>query len=97
MRADRFCWYSIVNFPCIYLGVSLYFGTNVSIVKDKVLEKAKELEQVHAKNFNRGDKKVSLIDFSTWVTSYGFNMRETYKFGPVDQLGGMGVIVFVKK
>ncbi len=76
-------------------GIS--FGTNVSIVKDKVLEKAKELEQVHAKNFNRGDKKVSLIDFSTWVTSYGFNMRETYKFGPVDQLGGMGVIVFVKK
>ena len=47
-------------------------------------------------NFNRGDYKVSIEKFVAEAVEHGFILSETYKFGPVDQLGGMGVLVFKK-
>jgi SAM-dependent methyltransferase len=47
-------------------------------------------------NFNRGDYKVSLEKFVDEVDACKFILSETYKIGPVDQLGGMGVLVFKK-
>lgn len=50
-------------------------------------------------NFNRGDYKVSIPKFERELEEYGFVIknRERYTIGPVDQLGGMGVLVFKKK
>lgn len=50
-----------------------------------------------AQNFNRGDLKVSLNVFLEEASLYGFKSQDIYKIGPVDQLGGMGVIVFKKQ
>jgi SAM-dependent methyltransferase len=48
-------------------------------------------------SFNRGDRKVSINVFSEEASLYGFKLDEIYRIGPVDQLGGMGVLVFHKE
>ncbi len=48
------------------------------------------------KNFNRGDLKISIPKFIPEVTKHGFVLTERYEIGPVQQLGGMGVLVFRK-
>ncbi len=48
------------------------------------------------KNFNRGDFKISIPKFIPEVIKHGFVLTERYKIGPVEQLGGMGVLVFRK-
>jgi SAM-dependent methyltransferase len=53
-------------------------------------------DQNEAPSFNRGDYKVSVEKFTEEVCSYDFVVDQEYNFGPVDQLGGMGVIVFRK-
>jgi SAM-dependent methyltransferase len=47
-------------------------------------------------NFNRGDYKVSTNVFAEELSLYGFKLKEKYEIGPVKQLGGMGVLVFIK-
>jgi 2-polyprenyl-3-methyl-5-hydroxy-6-metoxy-1,4-benzoquinol methylase len=48
-------------------------------------------------NFNRGDYKVSPNVFTEELSLYGFVLEEKYEIGPVKQLGGMGVLVFMKR
>jgi SAM-dependent methyltransferase len=56
-----------------------------------------ELEEVSSnQSFNRGDYKVSINVFEKELLPYGFVLTERYKIGPVEQLGGMGVLVFKK-
>lgn len=55
------------------------------------------LVDVSTENFNRGDFKTSISRFVSEVQPYGFVLRDTFKIGPVDELGGMGVLVFCKK
>lgn len=47
-------------------------------------------------SFNRGDYKVSTNVFSEEASLHGLKLNEIYKIGPVDYLGGMGVLVFTK-
>ena len=50
-----------------------------------------------SENFNRGDLKVSIQRFINELADYGFSVRGfVKKIGPVDELGGMAVIVFEK-
>lgn len=48
-------------------------------------------------NFNRGDYKTSINVFSEEASLYGFQLQKKYEIGPVQYLGGMGVLIFVKK
>lgn len=48
------------------------------------------------KNFNRGNFKTSIPKFIPEVIKHGFVLTERYEIGPVQQLGGMGVLVFKK-
>lgn len=54
------------------------------------------IDQNEVSNFNRGDYKTSVEKFTEEVCGYDFVPDQVYKIGPVDQLGGMGVIVFKK-
>jgi SAM-dependent methyltransferase len=65
-------------------------------IEKVIKEKIEHLTENNSNNFNRGDHKVSIDKFVAEVTGCGFKLEETYKFGPVDQLGGMGVLVFRK-
>lgn len=68
-----------------------------TILIDQIKETTHDLvESDSEENFNRGDYKVSLDKFVDEIDAYRFILSETYKFGPVDQLGGMGVLVFKK-
>jgi len=49
------------------------------------------------KSFNRGDYKVSVDKFEKKVALCGFRLNRKYLIGPVDVLGGMGVLVFEKE
>ncbi|MFA5934188.1 MAG: class I SAM-dependent methyltransferase [Candidatus Paceibacterota bacterium] len=46
---------------------------------------------------NRGDYKTSVKKFTDELQQYGFVLEEKYEIGPVEQLGGMGVLVFMKR
>jgi len=48
-------------------------------------------------NFNRGAYKISPNVFIEELSLYGFVLEEKYEIGPVKQLGGMGVLVFMKR
>ena len=50
-----------------------------------------------ALSFNRGDLKVSTSKFKKEMEYEGFVLEEMYQMGPVDQLGGMAVMVFMKR
>ena len=47
-------------------------------------------------SFNRGDFKISVEKFINEMKDNSFELVNTYKFGPVDELGGMGVLTFRK-
>lgn len=49
-----------------------------------------------SENFNRGDYKVSINVFTEELSLYNFKLEKKYEIGPVNQLGGMGVLVFKK-
>lgn len=53
-------------------------------------------DEFPTESFNRGDYKTSIPLFVEEMERYGFLPKETRKIGPVDQLGGMGVLVFMK-
>lgn len=55
------------------------------------------LIDVDTTNFNRGDFKVSTTKFIQEAAQYGFKLEEKYEVGPVQYLGGMGVLLFMKK
>ena len=57
----------------------------------------KVIAELNSANFNRGDYKVSIKDFVREVENYNFTLEEKYEIGPVDFLGGMGVLVFMKR
>lgn len=63
---------------------------------EKLRHNCKSLSETKTENFNRGDYKVSIPVFVQEAEQYGFKLDEMYKIGPVDQLGGMGVLVFTK-
>lgn len=50
-----------------------------------------------AKSFNRGDLKVSTRIFTEELMDHGFALKAKYEIGPVEQLGGMAVMVFKKR
>lgn len=60
-------------------------------------EKTKSIASQNSTNFNRGDLKVSTEKFTNELKNYGFALEEKYEIGPVDVLGGMGVLVFMKR
>lgn len=64
---------------------------------ENVRELAEKLaDEFPTENFNRGDYKTSIPLFIEEMERYGFLPHKTYKIGPVDELGGMGVLVFAK-
>ncbi|MCF7831455.1 MAG: class I SAM-dependent methyltransferase [Candidatus Pacebacteria bacterium] len=50
-----------------------------------------------AESPTRDSYRISIPVFIKEAKYYGFKLSETYKIGPVDQLGGMGVLVFQKR
>ncbi len=84
------------NLPKIEPGFKSHLR-NVNYVMNKVNEKSKLLKKENIENFNRGDLKVSMKHFINEIEHGGFVLKEKYGFGPVQELGGMGVLVFVKK
>lgn len=62
-----------------------------------VREEAEKLADLQPSNsFNRGDYKVSVDTLVEEMMLYGFVCKDRYEMGPVQQLGGMGVLVFTK-
>jgi 2-polyprenyl-3-methyl-5-hydroxy-6-metoxy-1,4-benzoquinol methylase len=59
-------------------------STNISRVKD-------------IESFNRGDLKVSINVFRKEMEMRGFTTSHVFKFGPVDELGGMAILIINKK
>lgn len=94
-------------FECIYefsqkINTEFYtrgvFGEFSKLIDlmEKNVQRLIETGEKDITSFNRGDYKVSIEKFVAEITEYGFILSEAYKFGPVDQLGGMGVLVFKK-
>lgn len=57
----------------------------------------KAISLLNSSNFNRGDYKTSTEKFADELQKYNFVLEEKYEIGPVDVLGGMGVLVFMKR
>jgi len=77
-----------------FVPVANYFTEKwISLLK----EKCSELATGDVPSFNRGDYKVSLNVFIKELSLYGFVLEQKYEIGPVEQLGGMGVLVFMKR
>lgn len=85
------------------INKTFYTGHRV-FMKDSTLklidhirrETSKIVTQNQSENFNRGDLKISTEKFISELESFDFKMKETFRFGPVEELGGMAVIVFTK-
>lgn len=95
-------------FECIYefsqkINTEFYtrgvFGEFSKLIDlmEKNVQRLIETGEKDITSFNRGDYKVSIEKFVAEITEYGFTPSEAYKFGPVDQLGGMGVLIFKNK
>lgn len=94
-------------FECIYefsekINTEFYtrgifgdFSKLIDLMEKNILRLIEHLKP-NTTSFNRGDYKTSINKFVSEVSEYGFTLSETYKFGPVDQLGGMGVLIFKK-
>lgn len=71
----------------------LNFEANNQICKmfEHIKRRTEHLTEASSEqNFNRGDYKVSINVFAEELSLYGFNLKEKYEIGPVQQLGGMG-------
>lgn len=77
-------------------GLNFEANNQIRNMFDYIKRSVEHLTDSSTQNFNRGDLKVSLAIFLKEVSSYGLKAQDIYKIGPVDQLGGMGVIVFKK-
>ncbi len=77
-------------------GLNFESNNQIRNMFDYIKLSVKSLVDASVENFNRGDLKVSLSVFIEELSLYGFRVESIYKVGPVDQLGGMGVIVFKK-
>ncbi len=85
---------------CEYGGIGgLNFEANNQIrnMFDYIKRSVEGILDAQAENFNRGDLKVSTRVFTEELTNYGFVLEEKYEIGPVKQLGGMGVLMFMKR
>ena len=76
-------------------GIFGNFSKLIDLMEKNILRLIEHLKP-NTTSFNRGDYKTSINKFVSEVSEYGFTLSETYKFGPVDQLGGMGVLIFKK-
>lgn len=93
-------WAKMINEMFYSYGAvtGLNFDANNQIhnMFEYIKRSVEDLVDSSTENFNRGDYKVSIRVFEEEAVKYGFKLKETYKIGPVDQLGGMGVLVFQK-
>lgn len=73
----------------------------ISELTKELIGYAREKTQLIARkdiaNFNRGDYKVSVEHLTREFTEHNFVLEQAYKIGPVDVLGGMGVLIFKKQ
>jgi SAM-dependent methyltransferase len=78
-------------------GLNFEANNQIRLMFEYIKRSVEPLVDASTGNFNRGDYKVSLNVFTEELSHYSFVLEEKYEIGPVKQLGGMGVLIFVKR